>query len=77
MKKVAPRQAAWAAKGSSAEAGAGMDLAANVFVGLALGWLLQKFVPSAHPWGYVGGLILGAVSGFYQLFKRFGARPRP
>ena len=85
MKKEAPLRESLASAmaktkaqtGRSAEAGAGIDLAANVFVGLALGWLAQKFVPGLKPWGYVGGLVLGAVSGFYQLFKRFGAKPRP
>jgi F0F1-type ATP synthase assembly protein I len=54
---------------SSREAGAGYDLAANIFVGLALGWGAQKLWPGLTPWGYAGGILLGSLSGFYQLFK--------
>jgi F0F1-type ATP synthase assembly protein I len=75
------------AKGASAwrrlgdrDAGTGYDLAANIIVGLGLGWLAQKLWPAIHPWGYGGGIILGTISGFYQIFKsqqRASARKAP
>jgi len=63
------------------EAAAGYDLLANVLVGLGLGWLAQHFLPGIKPWGYVGGILLGSLSGFYQLFKtqnrtKAGGRPK-
>jgi F0F1-type ATP synthase assembly protein I len=48
----------------------GQDMAANVLVGLGLGYLLERFWPQIKPFGLAGGLVLGAVSGFYQLFMR-------
>jgi F0F1-type ATP synthase assembly protein I len=59
----------WQRASSGREASAGYDIAANILVGLGLGWLLQRFFPGLKPWGYAGGIILGAISGFYQLFK--------
>ena len=44
-------------------------MAASVLVGLGLGYLLEKLLPWVHPWGLVGGLLLGAASGFWELFK--------
>ena len=55
---------------ASTEGGAGTDLAANVFVGVFLGWLAQKAWPEIDPYGMAGGVVLGSISGFYQLFKR-------
>ncbi len=49
---------------------AGTDLAANIVLCAGLGWLLEKKWPQIEPWGIVGGVLLGAFSGFYQLFKR-------
>ena len=49
---------------------AGTDLAANVVLCAGLGWLAEKKWPQIQPWGIVGGVLLGAFSGFYQLFKR-------
>ena len=51
------------------QGGSQYDLAANVLVGLALGWGAQKLWPGIKPWGYAGGIVLGAASGFYQMFK--------
>lgn len=48
----------------------GQDMAANVIVGLALGYGAQWLFPGIKPWGLVGGLLFGAVSGFFQLFRR-------
>jgi F0F1-type ATP synthase assembly protein I len=60
---------------SNREAGAGYDLAANIFVGLGLGWGAQKLWPGITPWGYAAGIILGTASGFYQLFKTQNGPP--
>ncbi len=59
----------WTRAGVGREASAGYDLAANILVGLGLGWLAQRWFPGLKPWGYFFGIVLGAVSGFYQLFK--------
>jgi F0F1-type ATP synthase assembly protein I len=53
---------------SQGESG-GQDMAASVLVGLGLGYLAQRFFPGIKPWGMAGGLLLGAASGFYQLFS--------
>ena len=75
-KEPGQRRSGWAEKASApAEAAAGYDLAANILVGLGLGWVVQRFFPGLKPWGYVGGLLLGAASGFYQLFTRY-SRPK-
>jgi F0F1-type ATP synthase assembly protein I len=48
---------------------AGTDLAACIIVGLALGYLCQRFLPWSRPWGFLSFLFLGIAAGFYQLFK--------
>ena len=71
--------AAWRGLGDR-DAGSGYDLAANIIVGLGLGWLAQLFWPGLRPWGYGGGIILGTCSGFYQIFKsqqRASAQKKP
>ncbi len=50
-------------------------MAASVLVGVGLGWLAQKKWPGIAPWGLVVGLLLGAVSGFWELYK-LNVRPR-
>lgn len=66
------RPTVWARLPSAAAEG--YDLAANVLVGFGLGWLAQHFFPGIKPWGLALGIVLGAVSGFYQLFKAQGRR---
>jgi F0F1-type ATP synthase assembly protein I len=53
------------------------DLAANVLVGVALGWGAQKLWPGLKPWGYAVGIVLGTVSGFYQMFKAQQRNAKP
>lgn len=64
-----PGDTVWQRANVGSEASAGYDLAGNIIVGLGLGWLLQRWFPGLKPWGYVGGIILGSISGFYQLFR--------
>jgi F0F1-type ATP synthase assembly protein I len=62
------------AKEPNALSGVGGNvLAANVVVGVGLGWVAQHFFPAITPWGYGGGVILGTVSGFWQILKAEGA----
>jgi F0F1-type ATP synthase assembly protein I len=35
---------------------------------LIIGWLLDSFLGTS-PWCLIGGIVLGAVIGFYQFFK--------
>jgi len=51
------------------QASVGYDLVANIILGFGLGWGAQWLWPGIKPWGYFFGVLLGAVSGFYQLFK--------
>lgn len=76
--KPAPKRArtVWDRANLGREASAGYDLAANIMVGLGLGWLAQRWFPELTPWGYVTGILLGSASGFYQLFKS-QSRPKP
>lgn len=46
----------------------GIELFANVFVGSFLGYWLDFFLGST-PAFIIGGLILGAISGFLNLFR--------
>ena len=51
------------------DSGAGYDLVGNIVVGLFLVWVLRHFWPEIPKAAYGGGVVLGAISGFYQLFK--------
>ena len=53
------------AQGSSA----GYDLVGNIVIGLGLVWVARSFWPGLPKASYGAGVILGAISGFYQLFK--------
>lgn len=50
-----------------------MNLAANVVAGVGLGWLAQYFYPGIAPWGLAGGVVLGFISGLWQILKAEGA----
>jgi ATP synthase protein I len=46
----------------------GIELVANTFVGLALGyWLDKKF--NSSPWLLIAGILLGSAAGFLQIYK--------
>ena len=62
-----------AAKGSSA----GYDLVANILVGLGLVWVARHFWPAIPKAWYAAGVVLGAASGFYHLFKGNQPTARP
>jgi F0F1-type ATP synthase assembly protein I len=61
--------ALWQRTAAGKEASAGYDLAGNILVGLGLGWVAQHYFPGLSPWGYGVGIVLGSISGFYQLFR--------
>jgi hypothetical protein len=54
---------------NSGDSGAGYDLVGNIVVGLGLVWIARKIWPELSVKAYGFGVVLGAVSGFYQLFK--------
>jgi F0F1-type ATP synthase assembly protein I len=58
----------------SAGDGIGQIMGASVFVGVGLGWLLEKLFPSISPWGIAGGVLLGAATGFWEMFRAEKAR---
>lgn len=71
------RPTVWSRVNQGDGGSAGYDLAACVLVGWGLGWASQRFCGVPEPWGLLGGLLLGSVSGFYQLFKAQSAPGRP
>ncbi len=70
MTPKAPRRpTVWDRMARDKGASGGYDLAANVLVGWLMGWAAQRYLGAPSPWGLAGGVVLGSVSGFYQLFK--------
>ena len=47
---------------------AAINLFASVVTLAGLGWLLDRWLETA-PWLLVGGIVLGAVVGFYQFIR--------
>jgi ATP synthase protein I len=43
-------------------------LVASILVFLGIGWVLDRYFNTA-PWMLVGGIILGAIIGFYQFIR--------
>ena len=56
--------------GSAEGSEAGGLIIGNLVVGLLIGYGIEWVWPQSKPWGMVAGLLLGIVSGFYQVFKR-------
>jgi ATP synthase protein I len=48
--------------------GAGLALFASVASLCGVGWLLDRWL-GTKPWFLVGGVVLGAVAGFYQFVR--------
>ncbi len=48
--------------------GLGVDLVANTLVGLAIGYLLDRWLGTT-PWLMISGLVLGAAAGFMTIFR--------
>lgn len=48
--------------------GAGISLVGAVVVMLGVGWVIDAYFDSS-PIGVVGGILVGAVIGFYQFFR--------
>lgn len=48
--------------------GAGLILFSSVVSFCAVGWLLDRWL-GTKPWLLVGGIVLGAVAGFYQFIR--------
>ncbi len=44
-------------------------LVASILACLVAGWLLDRWLVTTSPWLTVGGIILGAVAGFFQFIK--------
>ena len=50
------------------------DMLAAIVVGTGLGWGLEQYAP-CHPWGMIGGFLLGATAGLrnvYRMLKKCG-----
>ena len=47
---------------------AALALFGSVLFMLIIGWLLDSFLGTS-PWLLIGGIVLGAIIGFYQFFK--------
>jgi ATP synthase protein I len=47
----------------------GTELLAALIVGGGLGWAIDTYLMDSGPWGMVGGLILGAVTGVRNAYR--------
>lgn len=50
---------------------AGINLVAALLLGAGLGWAIDRFLlgSPATPWGMIGGILLGIVTGFVSLIR--------
>jgi ATP synthase protein I len=46
----------------------GLELATAVFVGAAIGYFIDTKLKSA-PWGIIIGVVIGAMAGFWNIYK--------
>lgn len=53
--------------------GLGVDLVANTIVGLAIGYLLDRWLGTS-PWLMITGLVLGSVAGFLTIFRAISGK---
>lgn len=54
----------------------GIDFLASAAAGGFLGWLLDRFTPTA-PYGLVVGLVVGFIAGTFRLIRRLNAPEKP
>jgi ATP synthase protein I len=47
----------------------GTELLAALIVGGGLGWVIDTYLMDSGPWGMVGGLIVGAVTGVRNAYR--------
>ncbi len=48
------------------------ELIGGVLVGLALGWIVDAFVPAVRPWGAIVGVLLGFVLSIWMAMRTAG-----
>lgn len=46
----------------------GIEVAVSVFIGAGVGYLIDTRF-SSKPWGLVVGLVIGAIAGFWTVYK--------
>lgn len=68
LSEAQPESAGENARRSGLAFSAGVAFFSAVVFMLILGWLADLFLGSS-PWGIVGGIVLGAIIGFIQLFR--------
>ena len=57
----------------------GIELVASLVVGVALGWVFDRFL-GTRPWGLIGFFFIGAAAGMMNAFRAaqgMGRRPPP
>ena len=58
----------------------GIELVAALCVGLALGWLADRYI-GTRPWGLIAGFFLGSAAGVVNVFRAVrgmgGGGPHP
>ena len=52
------------------------DLVAALIVGGGLGWVCDTYLLDSTPWGMVGGLILGVVTGIRNAYRSVQRWPK-
>ena len=63
-------------KGISQASRVGVELAASIVIGTLMGYGLDRWLGTA-PWFMLGGLILGAVAGFRNLYREINRMDDP
>jgi ATP synthase protein I len=52
------------------------DLLAALIVGGGLGWLWDTYLFDSAPWGMIGGLVLGGVTGMRNAYRSMQRWPK-
>jgi ATP synthase protein I len=53
----------------------GIELIAALIVGVALGWLADRYI-GTRPWGLIAGFFLGSAAGMMNVFRAVGRMGR-